>query len=87
MQIEADVDTGIGWMVLRFHTIDAAGHACCSVKLATGEQATHGARPEQTWRFAIEIRTELGLIERFARECITLGTNFSGEARLLGVPA
>jgi len=34
LNIEADADTGIGWMVLQFYTIDRAGHARCALKLA-----------------------------------------------------
>ena len=85
VQIEAGADTGIGWMVLKFYTIDAAGHVRCAVKLATGKQS-YGARLEETWRFAIEMETELGLIEQFARECIALSTDFTREARLSGLP-
>lgn len=39
-------------------------------------------RPAETSRFSIELPTELGLIERFARECIALGSDFKREARL-----
>jgi hypothetical protein len=83
--IEAGADTGIGYMVLKF-TSDRAGHVGCAVTLATGGQP-RDARPENTWRFAIEMPTELGLVERFARECIALSTDFSQEARLLALPA
>ena len=82
VEIKAGADTGIGWMVLEFYTIDHARHARCAVTLATGGQAT---RPEATWRFAVEIPTELGLVERFARECVALASDFSRVARLEGV--
>lgn len=81
LNIEAGADTGIGWMVLQFYTIDRAGHARCAVKLATMTR-TDGPRPAETSRFSIELPTELGLIERFARECIALGSDFKREARL-----
>jgi hypothetical protein len=84
-RLEAGADTGIGWLLLDFYTVDAAGHACCAVTLATGG-APREARPAETWRFAIELRTELGLIERFGQECVALGQDFSGVARLSGVP-
>lgn len=83
LTIECGADTGIGWLVLRFYTVDLAGHICCALTLATGEQ---NARPESTWRFGIEIPTEAGLVKRFARECLALSTDFSREARLVGVP-
>ena len=81
LNIEAGADTGIGWMVLQFYTIDSAGHARCAVKLAT-KTRTDGPRPAETSRFSIELPTELGLIERFARECIALGSDSQREARL-----
>ena len=81
LNIEAGADTGIGWMVLQFYTIDRAGHARCAIKLAT-KTRSDGPRPAETSRFAIELPTELGLIERFARECIALGSDFKREARL-----
>ena len=83
--IEAGADTGIGWMVLRFYTIDRAGHARCAITLAARVHSRE-SRPAETSRFVIELPTELGLIERFARECIALGNNFKREARLTGLP-
>lgn len=83
--IECGADTGIGWLVLRFYTVDRAGHVCCALTLATGGQPQN-ARPESTWRFAIEIPTEAGLVERFACECLALSSDFSRGARLAGVP-
>lgn len=84
LRVEAGADTEIGWMLLQFYTIDHAGHSRCAITLATGVQR-NGARPAETSRFAIELPTELGLIERFARECITLGGNFKREAMLIGL--
>jgi hypothetical protein len=81
LNFEAGADTGIGWMVLQFYTIDSAGHARCAVKLATNTR-TDGPRPAETSRFSIELPTELGLIERFGRECIALGSDSQREARL-----
>jgi hypothetical protein len=85
LRIEAGADTGIGWMVLEFYTIDHAAHARCAVTLAT-KTLTNQPRPAETSRFAIELPTELGLIERFARECIALSGNFKRDARLVGLP-
>jgi hypothetical protein len=85
LRIEAGADTGLGWMVLRFYTINHAGHARCAIALAT-KTRTDEPRPEETSRFAIEFPTELGLVERFARECIALNDNFKREARLIGKP-
>ena len=85
LQIEAGADTGIGRMALKFYTINHAGHARCAITLAR-KLLKSEARPAETFRFAIELPTELGLIEHFARECIALGTNFKREARLIGLP-
>ena len=85
LRIEAGADTGIGWMALEFYTIDHAAHARCAVTLAT-KTLTNEPRPAETSRFAIELPTELGLIERFARECIALSSNFKRDARLVGLP-
>src|ERR1700730_1328152 len=85
LNIEAGADTGIGWMVLQFYTIDRVGHARCAIKLATTTR-TDGPRPAETSRFAIELPTELGLIEGFARECIARGSDFKREARLTVLP-
>lgn len=85
LRIEAGANTGIGWMVLEFYTVDRACHARCAVTLATG----YGSRdswPEETSRFAIELPTEIGLIERFARECIGLGSRSRPAARLIALP-
>ncbi len=86
LRIEAGADTGIGWMVLQFYTIDHAGHARCAITLAT-KTRTNEPRPAETSRIAVEFPTELGLIERFARECIALSDNFKRDARLIGLPA
>lgn len=85
LRIEAGADTGVGWMVLQFYTVNSAGHARCAITLATGLQRNE-ARPAETSRFAIELPTELGLIESFARECIALGGDFKREARLTVLP-
>jgi hypothetical protein len=85
LSIEAGADTGIGWMVMQFYTIDRAGHARCAITLAT-QTLTDGPRAAETSRFAIELPTELGLIERFAQECIALGSDFKREARLTILP-
>jgi len=85
LRIEAGANTGIGWMVLQFYTIDSAGHARCAVELAT-KTRTDGPRPAETSRFAIELPTELGLVERFGRDCLALGNDFKREARLTVLP-
>lgn len=85
LRIEAGADTGIGRMVLEFYVIDYACHARCAITLASGRHS-NGARPEETSRFSIELPTEIGLIERFAKECIALGDHSRPNARLVGLP-
>jgi hypothetical protein len=84
LSIEAGADVGFGWMLLRFYAVDLAMHVACSVDLAT--VCPLGPPFAQRWRVAIEMATELGLVERFARECIALGRSLEGEARLIGLP-
>ena len=84
LRIKAGADTGIGWMVLQFYTINLARHVRCAVTLAT--QTMGALRPAETSRFSIELPTELGMVERFARECIALGGNLKREARLICLP-
>ena len=64
--IEAGADTGIGWVMLRFSRADMAGHVLCRVTLATGG-VTSDHRPEDVWRLALDMPTEIGLVEQFAR--------------------
>jgi hypothetical protein len=85
LRIEAGADTGIGWMVLQFYTITLSRHVRCAVTLAT-QTETRDVRPAETSRFSIELPTELGLVERFARECIALSGNLKREARLICLP-
>jgi hypothetical protein len=85
LRIETGTDTGSGWLVLEFFTVGRAGHARCAIELAP---MTIGPTWNlRRWRFAIVLPTELGLVERFARECVSLGQDFKGEARLIGLPA
>ena len=79
--IGTGADTGVGWMMLKFYPVDLVGHLCCAITLATRETASH--RPESTWRFAVEMPTELGSVERFARHCIAITEDFTREALLL----
>jgi hypothetical protein len=85
LRIEAGADRGIGWMVLQFYTIDRAAHARCAITLATSTR-TDGPRPAETSRFAVELPTELGLVERFGRECVAVGSDFKRDARLIVLP-
>jgi hypothetical protein len=84
-RMEAGTDNGTGWLALRFYTTDRAGHAASAVEVAT---YAHGnePRPAEAWRCAIEMPTELGLIEEFAGECVALARDHVGCATLFGRP-
>jgi len=84
LRIEAGADTGVGLIALEFYVIDSVGHARCAISLAAKNVGYE--RPAQISRFAIELPTELGLVERFAQEWIGLGRDFKREARLIGLP-
>ena len=86
LRIEAGADTGIGWIVLQFYTVNHAGHTRCAITLASKTRTNH-PRPAETSRFAIEFPTELGLVQRFAQECVALSDDFKRDARLIGLPA
>lgn len=79
--LEAGADTGIGWVSLRWYTIDRSGHLVCHVRIATAEESS---RPEGVRRLALEFPTELGLVERFARQLASLAESDTGEAVLAG---
>ncbi len=81
--LELGADTGIGWACLRFYTTDKSRHVACHVQFAT--MSSNDAREEETWRLSVEMKTEPGLIEQFARELALAGENRRGEAVLLGV--
>jgi hypothetical protein len=79
---ESGADTGIGWLKLRFYTVDMAGHIVCDVTMATRSISRVS---EDAWRFAVSFPTEPALIERFCRELISLADTLDGEAILDGV--
>jgi hypothetical protein len=79
--LEAGSDTGIGWVSLRWRTIDRSGHLVCHVRFATAEESD---RPEGVRRLALQFPTELGLVERFARQLMSIAESLTGEAVLDG---
>lgn len=81
--VNAGADTGIGWLKLSFYPVDMARHVACSVQMATS--APTRGRPQEVWRAALEVRTEPGLIIRFAKELESLARTGQGEAVLEGV--
>ena len=81
-EINAGTDNGTGWMRLRFYPVDLAGHVVCHVDLAAEEI---GRRPDSVRRLSLEMRSEVGLIERYARHLETIAESLGEEAVLLGL--
>lgn len=81
LQLETGQDPQTAWLGIAFYTINRAGGVRCRVTLATDRESTHDSA-DNAWRLSIELPTELGLIERFGRECMTLGESLTGDARL-----
>jgi hypothetical protein len=79
--LEAGSGTGIGWASLRWYMIDRSGHLVCHVRIATAEES---GRPEGAKRLALEFPTELGLVERFARQLASVAESLTGEGVLAG---
>lgn len=79
--LEAGADTGIGWISLRWYMVDRAGHVACHVQIATNAEAR---RPQGVRRLALEFPTEPALVERFARQLVSLAESLVGEAVLAG---
>jgi hypothetical protein len=82
-KVEAGADTGIGWLQLRFYPVDSAGHLVCHINLASGG-STDG-RPEELRRLSLEMHTEAGLIDRYARHLEQITESLGAEAVLLGI--
>jgi hypothetical protein len=54
----------------------------CHIQFATSGHSQ--ARPEEIWRVAVEMPTELGLVDRFARHLKRIAANCGGDAVLQG---
>jgi hypothetical protein len=83
--IEAGSDTGIGWLVLRFYSLDLAGHAACQVAIVANSSTARNS--ERVARLSVEVKTELGLVEKFARQLARLAETYQGQAVLECLPA
>jgi hypothetical protein len=80
--LEAGKDTGIGWLLLVFVPRGKAGHLTCRVTLAAS-YTNH--QDEDAWRLSLSMRTEPGLVERFAQQLLCLLSGMKDEARLEGL--
>lgn len=78
--LEAGADTGIGWLHLTFRRTDRAGHVACRVVMVTGQDELFESR------LSVAMRTEAGLVERFARELRSLAETRKGHACLQLLP-
>ncbi len=79
--IEAGADTGMGWLHLRWYMIDRAAHLACHVQIAMRKESD---RPEGVRRLSLEFHTQPLLVERFARQLVSVATSLTGEAVLAG---
>jgi hypothetical protein len=82
--LQSGADTGIGWLCLRWYPVDKAGHLMCHIQLAS---SSGESRPEAVRRLSLEMPTEPGLVENFARQLASLAQTLKGEAVLMGIHA
>jgi hypothetical protein len=73
----------LGSICLSFYTIDKAGHLVCHVQLATGG-STNG-RESAIRRMSLEMNTEAGLVEKFAKDVMRVARGELSLAVLGGV--
>ena len=77
----AGSDTGAGLIALRFYRVDRSGHIACHVRLDTGG-LPEDHRPEQVFRFLIEVQTETWAVIQFARQLDEVARTLEGRASL-----
>lgn len=77
--LDAGADTGIGWICLRWYTVDLAGHLACHAQLVTSPARD---RPESARRLALEFPIEAFALEQFAQQLVAVAESLSGEAVL-----
>ena len=69
-----------GWS-LTFSPYDSKGNIRCAVSLWTDEYSS--PQPRNTcWKMSVEVFFEIGMLDRFARECIALSNNHCMQARI-----
>ena len=78
--LEVGSDTGSSWFLMRWYTIDWAGHLACHVQFATRNETR---RPEGVNRLSLEFLTEPAMVEQFAHELISLSRSYTGEAAIV----
>lgn len=83
--IKTGAEGSLGWLLLRFYAVDLAGHTACHISMGTSARNSN-RDTEPPRKIYIEMKTELGLIERFAKQLAVLGAAHAGEASLEGVP-
>jgi hypothetical protein len=81
-KIDAGIPNASGMLALSFVPHDQAGHLECGISLVTSPL---GRRDSDRWRLSLSIRTEPGLVERFAKQLISLCDGAVDEAVLEGL--
>jgi hypothetical protein len=74
-------NSGLAKCSIQFYTIDRAGHTRCCVQYRE-DQSKRVEPCDPTRQVTLELRTEIGAIERFAKECLHL-THKGAEAELI----
>jgi hypothetical protein len=78
-EIDAGVANASGMLALSFVSRDQIGHLECGISMVTSPL---GRRDSDRWRLSLSIRTEPGLVERFAKQLISLCDGAVDEAVL-----
>jgi hypothetical protein len=81
-KIDEGVPGGSGAIALSFVPRDPIGHLECGVSLVT---SAIGPRDSDRWELSLSIRTEPGLVQRFAEQLLALGDGTVEEAVLEGL--
>jgi hypothetical protein len=81
-EIDAGIANASGMLALNFVPRDQIGHLECGISIIT---SALGHRDSDRWRLSLSIRTEPGLVERFAEQLIALCDGAVDEAVLEGL--
>ena len=81
-EIDAGIPNASGMLALSFVPRDQSGHLECGISMDTSPL---GRRDPDRWRLSLSIRTEPGLVERFAKQLISLCDGAVDEAVLEGL--
>jgi len=81
-EIDAGIPNASGMLSLSFVPRDQSGHLECGISM---DSSPLGHSDPDRWRLSLSIRTEPGLVERFAKQLISLCDGAVDEAVLEGL--